>query len=949
MMLLALVCAASLLGQDDAKPTTTPLKIPPGTASFDWVTTGTDCEYFACGDLDHDGYGDVITLNGAREVCAALSVNGWKASGWKAILPADHAFDGAVGLEIIRTDMRNVSDVVVVLPDQALVYVFQSSSQSCTGPHAKPAPSGEKIVASSVHDGCLWVRCASGSSYALYTAGTSFQGPLPEPSELAALDVTPPPYENETATPAKPRRIFHGDINGDGLSDTLAVFDAARPHAHRVVRVSLAIDPKSNDWDSDGLTNDEETKLGTNPFDRDTDSDGLLDGWEVHGLPRIGREPDSPLDPRHKDVIVAISPYEQLKLDDVKKELEHSKRIYAEIKCSNPDGTSGIRLHYLWLDAVAAKDQGNWPEVGNRCMPNECRGVTHWMQETPGGGGQAQELGDMGQSGANRAAFAHELGHQLGLSHTGNSSPAWCPLYTSIMNYAFNYSFDGDSEKTHFSDGRFASLELRETALDEHLHFPIADLAYLAKGPFHFTLKDDGAGGTWVDWNHNGVFDEKPVVGDINYGGSTYCGTRREVAFCGAGPSLVRVGDVIYLVTLDQQQYETSIRALQVDANGPEHAETNQKWSDPRAIPRSTTNYEPVAIGTKDAGYVFLRRPTGWMVSRFDATTIADPVLVPELPVCDLSGRAIDERVLLVSRHDDGTLSTTWFDEKQASDLSPSDKLSGEKSSSDKPPSDVQARLGTASEGKQLDGKANDPKAKDGKANDPKAKDDKATNTNAKEGKSNEGKSVAAAPSNKKPTYLTSPGPALDFTSDVPVDFAQDPKTNRIAFVGAGSNPDKHPLCMKVAWFEKRGDGTLAKVEQRWVGGDHDVVNCTTRPVAKFTDEGQLTIFHTGMQDENGEATAWRTQRIPEANLRDGWLVCLLYDVWTRTRRPVAFELGPQGAVYAYRWDASKDKMNMVQSAHNGFGIDTEPMRDFDDGALISKWGIRHSILCMRK
>jgi len=145
------------------------------------------------------------------------------------------------------------------------------------------------------------------------------------------------------------------------------------------------------------------------------------------------------------------------------------------------------------------------------------------------------------------------------------------------------------------------------------------------------------------------------------------------------------------------------------------------------------------------------------------------------------------------------------------------------------------------------------------------------------------------------------------------------------------------------------GDGTLGKLEQPWVGGDHDVINCTTRPVVKFPDEGELTIFHTGMPDENGEFTAWRTQRIPETTLRDGWLVCLLYDVWTRTRRPVAFEVGPQGAVYAYRWDASKEKMNMVQTAHNGFGIDAQPMRDFDDGALISKWGIRQSILCMRK
>src|SRR5262249_34538356 len=160
-------------------------------------------------------------------------------------------------------------------------------------------------------------------------------------------------------------------------------------------------------------------------------------------------------------------------------------------------------------------------------------------------------------------------------------------------------------------------------------------------------------------------------------------------------------------------------------------------------------------------------------------------------PASDLSARAIDERVLLVSRHDDGSLTTSWLEEKRGSD----------------------------------------------------------------------GKS----------SYSLGTGPALDFTSDVAVDFARDPKTRRIAFAGAGANPDKHPLCMKVAWFELRDDGALAKIEQRWVGGDHDVVNCTTRPVVKFTEDGQLTIFHTGMQDENGEATAWRTQRIPEKNLRDGW------------------------------------------------------------------------------
>jgi hypothetical protein len=60
----------------------------------------------------------------------------------------------------------------------------------------------------------------------------------------------------------------------------------------------------------------------------------------------------------------------------------------------------------------------------------------------------------------------------------------------------------------------------------------------------------------------------------------------------------------------------------------------------------------------------------------------------------------------------------------------------------------------------------------------------------------------------------------------------------------------------------------------------------------------------------------------------------------------VGFANGPQGAVYAYRWDAG-GKNNNLQTAHNGFGIDSDPMRDFNDGEKVSRWGIRHSIMTM--
>jgi len=41
--------------------------------------------------------------------------------------------------------------------------------------------------------------------------------------------------------------------------------------------------------------------------------------------------------------------------------------------------------------------------------------------------------------------------------------------------------------------------------------------------------------------------------------------------------------------------------------------------------------------------------------------------------------------------------------------------------------------------------------------------------------------------------------------------------------------------------------------------------------------------------------------------------------------------------------------VNMLQTAHNGWGIEEAVMRDFDDCAKITQWGIRHSILLMRR
>ena len=88
------------------------------------------------------------------------------------------------------------------------------------------------------------------------------------------------------------------------------------------------------------------------------------------------------------------------------------------------------------------------------------------MLITNSGGGQSSELGDRGSCGSHAlyATFLHEFGHQLGLDHTGRWAPSWCPIYPSLMNYAYSYQLGGKPDAVGYSDGRLSSLTLDEAA-----------------------------------------------------------------------------------------------------------------------------------------------------------------------------------------------------------------------------------------------------------------------------------------------------------------------------------------------------------------------------------------------------------------------------------------------------------------------------------------------------
>ncbi len=195
---------------------------------------------------------------------------------------------------------------------------------------------------------------------------------------------------------------------------------------------------------------------------------------------------------------------------------------------------------------------------------------------------------------------------------------------------------------------------------------------------------------------------------------------------------------------------------------------------------------------------------------------------------------------------------------------------------------------------------------------------------------------------------LSAPLP-LAVRSRVPPGLAVEPGTGRVAMATSGMKANAQDWCLRIDWLTVEGD-VVREVDSAWTRGEH-VNHCTTRPVVAFRG-AELNVFHTGWLDGNGLTTAWRTRRVGNRALDDGWLTCLLYDQWTLTRVGVAFADGPQGPTYSYRWDPGDHgdmKVNMVQTAHNGWGIDAAPMRDFDDCAKITQWGIRHSILLLRR
>lgn len=404
---------------------------------------------------------------------------------------------------------------------------------------------------------CAIARAADGSFAARELAAGEFAAAAAAPRVPERLP------EDATAALARGGCAVAGELTGDGVRDLLVLRRDADWRVGRDLLLFAGARRGAADADQDGATDAEERACGSDPRDGDSDDDGLLDGWELHGvggvdLPGLGASP------LRQDVVVYLQCLGGVDEAAARAEIERAVATWAGLPVENCDGSRGIALHALWLPAPGDEALAKpWWQNAAEQMPRAAKGVAHYMQIGPGGGGQAAELGDAGGCGANAlwATFLHEFGHQVGLSHAGGDLPGTCPTYTSLMNYAYSYGFAGAYENIHYSTGPLAGLALDETRLPERIERPHGELSFLGQPPFAFRVEPDGAA-TRVDWNRDGRFAAESVRADVTdvYGADG--GVRHLAGKTVVGPALAEADGALWVFFVDRERRLQARRAL---------------------------------------------------------------------------------------------------------------------------------------------------------------------------------------------------------------------------------------------------------------------------------------------------------------------------------------------------------------------------------------------------
>ena len=576
------------------------------------------------GDVDADGYADLICVYapGGSIIDVSLNQNGQKAGRpFQALNPWGKDCQAAVA--------GDFDDV----PGADVIGLFDGNTLRLAGAFANGRFKDKEWLklakkvenpALILTDGALHVFSQSNRTSLKVDFKTKTVKDAPKPRLRKDRDVA-----------------LEGDMDKDGDMDQVVFRYGDEKHtAHQIV-VRRLISDDENDSDADGIPNAEEDRLGTDPVNADTDGDGLIDGWEI-GTYRDLDFKALGCNPRRIDVICYLARFDDVDDAVFKRETARAVETYSKLDAPNHDGTKGWGLHLIYLDPISGDDKKKpWQANRDKFLPYKHRGIAHFMQVTRGGGGQADQLGDGGTCGINAlwAVFLHEFGHQIGMDHNGFWGPAFCPIYRSLMSYAYSYSLEDDGAKIAYSKGELNGYTVRETDLDEEIPLPYERVKFLEKGPYRFRLKPNGKT-TLIDWNWNGIFGEKNIRADINYSYATSGGRRDDVGKSHTAPWLVVHRDKPYVLFGQPNSPGDKNSDPTLSLNNPGKLLYRKliepfRWEEPMVVSDELIG-DPVAISHQNQLIAFYPTPRGIVKktigSKAEPEVVAgNPALVPSV------------------------------------------------------------------------------------------------------------------------------------------------------------------------------------------------------------------------------------------------------------------------------------------------------------------------------
>ncbi|WP_244981853.1 hypothetical protein [Corallococcus exercitus] len=301
------------------------------------------------------------------------------------------------------------------------------------------------------------------------------------------------------------------------------------------------------DTDGDGVCDLVETLLNTNPNNPDTDGDRLNDYAESFGfgggldLTALGANA------RKKDIFIEADYYPGLQ--PTQATLNRVISAFAKAPVSNPDGSTGITLHVVVDQQIAAADADPdlnpvWTDfdvIKGKYFAAIRAPYFHYMlfaNRYAGGNSSGISRGIPAHDFVVTLGFAagitevqlagtlmHELGHNIGLRHGGNDDSNYKPNYLSIMNYEYQFYGFGIGGLNNVLDySRVQVASFNELNVNEVSGFAPAgtsteaDLAKISGLRFN-NAQVTGNASTNTDFDNNGSIQAAAYARDFNRNG----------------------------------------------------------------------------------------------------------------------------------------------------------------------------------------------------------------------------------------------------------------------------------------------------------------------------------------------------------------------------------------------------------------------------------------------